>query len=126
MGRQAALDVGGFLAHRRPAAHGLRLGVLTSATRRWASAIPGAVLFLHRLSRILYGSASCWPTHTATITPRTARTRHHLLHRLLFEGAVGDNFLRDLADLRYFAIPRKYQYRALVWGIIAVIVLRAS
>jgi tellurite resistance protein TerC len=24
----------------------------------------------------------------------------------------------------YFAIPRKYQYRALVWGIIAVIVLR--
>ena len=24
----------------------------------------------------------------------------------------------------YFAIPRKYQYRALVWGIIGVIVLR--
>jgi tellurite resistance protein TerC len=24
----------------------------------------------------------------------------------------------------FFAIPRKYQYRALVWGIIAVIVLR--
>ena len=26
----------------------------------------------------------------------------------------------------YFAIPRMYQYRALLWGIIAVIVLRAS
>jgi tellurite resistance protein TerC len=24
----------------------------------------------------------------------------------------------------YFAIPRKYQYRALVWGIVAVLVLR--
>ncbi len=24
----------------------------------------------------------------------------------------------------YFAIPRAYQYRALVWGIIAVLVLR--
>jgi hypothetical protein len=55
------------------------------------------------------------------------RSGDEVLHRLLHrKGAVDRQRLRDQPDLHLFCDSPKYQYRALLWGIIAVIVLRGA
>ncbi len=51
---------------------------------------------------------------------------HRLSYTVLFhrKSLSIDNVFVISLIFGFFAIPRKYQYRALVWGILAVIVLR--
>jgi tellurite resistance protein TerC len=75
---------------------------------------------------ILYGVAIWWAYEAEVIT--TSDGVHAgiaYFTGFFIEKALSvDNVFVISLIFTYFAIPRKYQYRALVWGIIAVIVLR--
>jgi len=75
---------------------------------------------------ILYGGAIWWAYEAGHITTEDG-THAGLTYFTGFfiEKALSiDNVFVISLIFGFFAIPRKYQYRALVWGIIAVIVLR--
>ena len=75
---------------------------------------------------ILYGGAIWWAYDAGHITTEDG-THAGLTYFTGFfiEKALSiDNVFVISLIFGFFAIPRKYQYRALVWGIIAVIVLR--
>jgi tellurite resistance protein TerC len=75
---------------------------------------------------ILYGGAIWWAYeagHIATADGTHAGMTYFT--GFFIEKALSiDNVFVISLIFTFFAIPRKYQYRALVWGIIAVIVLR--
>ncbi|MCX8134984.1 MAG: TerC family protein [Roseococcus sp.] len=75
---------------------------------------------------IVYGGAIWWAYEAGHIT--TSDGTHAgitYFTGFFIEKALSiDNVFVISLIFTYFAIPRKYQYRALVWGIIAVIVLR--
>ncbi|MGG5810210.1 TerC family protein [Falsiroseomonas sp. CW058] len=75
---------------------------------------------------ILYGGAIWWAYEAGLIT--TADDTHAgitYFTGFFIEKALSiDNVFVISLIFTFFAIPRKYQYRALVWGIVAVIVLR--
>ncbi len=75
---------------------------------------------------MLYGGAIWWAYDAGHIT--TSDGTHAgitYFTGFFIEKALSiDNVFVISLIFGYFAIPRKYQYRALVWGIIAVIVLR--
>ena len=75
---------------------------------------------------MLYGGAIWWAYENGHIT--TSDGTHAgitYFTGFFIEKALSiDNVFVISLIFGYFAIPRKYQYRALVWGIIAVIVLR--
>jgi tellurite resistance protein TerC len=75
---------------------------------------------------ILYGSAIWWAYeagHIATSDGTHAGLTYFT--GFFIEKALSiDNVFVISLIFTFFAIPRKYQYRALVWGIVAVIVLR--
>ena len=75
---------------------------------------------------ILYGGAIWWAYDAGYIT--TSDGTHAgitYFTGFFIEKALSiDNVFVISLIFGFFAIPRKYQYRALVWGIIAVIVLR--
>ena len=75
---------------------------------------------------ILYGGAIWWAYESGYIT--TSDGTHAgitYFTGFFIEKALSiDNVFVISLIFGFFAIPRKYQYRALVWGIIAVIVLR--
>ncbi|WP_439551842.1 TerC family protein [Falsiroseomonas sp.] len=75
---------------------------------------------------MLYGGAIWWAYEAGHITTEDG-THAGLTYFTGFfiEKALSiDNVFVISLIFGFFAIPRKYQYRALVWGIIAVIVLR--
>eukprot|EP01031_Cornospumella_fuschlensis_P000089 gene89-108_t len=75
---------------------------------------------------MLYGAVIWWAYNAGHIT--TSDGTHAgitFFTGYFIEKALSiDNVFVISLIFGYFAIPRKYQYRALVWGIIAVIVLR--
>jgi tellurite resistance protein TerC len=75
---------------------------------------------------ILYGVAIWWAYEAEIIT--TSDGVHagiaYFTGYFIEKALSVDNVFVISLIFTYFAIPRKYQYRALVWGIIAVIVLR--
>lgn len=75
---------------------------------------------------ILYGGGIWWAYEAGIIT--TSDGRHagmSFFTGFFIEKALSiDNVFVISLIFSYFAIPRKYQYRALLWGIIAVIILR--
>ena len=75
---------------------------------------------------MLYGGAIWWAYDTGLITTEDGEHAGLAYFTGFFiEKALSiDNVFVISLIFGYFAIPRKYQYRALVWGIIAVIVLR--
>ncbi len=74
----------------------------------------------------LYGTAVWWAYNAGVIT--TSDGTHAgvtFFTGFFIEKALSiDNVFVISLIFGFFAIPRKYQYRALVWGILAVIVLR--
>ncbi len=74
----------------------------------------------------VYGAAVWWAYETGTL--KTADGVHAgiaFFTGFFIEKALSiDNVFVISLIFGFFAIPRKYQYRALVWGILAVIVLR--
>jgi tellurite resistance protein TerC len=75
---------------------------------------------------MLYGGAIWWAYEAGAITTSDG-THAGLTYFTGFfiEKALSiDNVFVISLIFTFFAIPRRYQYRALVWGIIAVIVLR--
>jgi tellurite resistance protein TerC len=74
----------------------------------------------------LYGAAVWWAYSTGAL--KTADGVHAgiaFFTGFFIEKALSiDNVFVISLIFGFFAIPRKYQYRALVWGILAVIVLR--
>jgi tellurite resistance protein TerC len=75
---------------------------------------------------ILYGGAIWWAHEAGHIaTEDDSHAGITYFTGFFIEKALSiDNVFVISLIFGYFAIPRKYQYRALVWGIIAVIVLR--
>jgi len=75
---------------------------------------------------MLYGAAIWWAYDNGTITTEDGSHAGITYFTGFFiEKALSiDNVFVISLIFGFFAIPRKYQYRALVWGIIAVIVLR--
>jgi tellurite resistance protein TerC len=76
---------------------------------------------------VLYSAAtSGGPGRTGRWSPVTGPTRWpRYFQGYIIEKVLSiDNVFVISLIFGYFAIPRKYQYRALVWGIIGVIVLR--
>jgi tellurite resistance protein TerC len=75
---------------------------------------------------VVYGGAIWWAYDAGVIT--TSDGTHagmSYFTGFFIEKALSiDNVFVISLIFGYFAIPRKYQYRALVWGIIAVIILR--
>jgi tellurite resistance protein TerC len=75
---------------------------------------------------ISYGGYIWWAYSNGTLTtsdgvnPVAAYFQGYIIEKVL---SIDNVFVISLI-FGYFAIPRKYQYRALVWGIVAVIVLR--
>ncbi|MBL9051344.1 MAG: TerC family protein [Tabrizicola sp.] len=75
---------------------------------------------------ILFGGYIWWSWSTGTLVtsdgtnPVAAYFQGYIIEKVL---SIDNVFVISLI-FGYFAIPRKYQYRALVWGIIGVIVLR--
>jgi tellurite resistance protein TerC len=75
---------------------------------------------------IAYGGYIWWAYANGTLTtsdgvnPVAAYFQGYIIEKVL---SIDNVFVISLI-FGYFAIPRKYQYRALVWGIVAVIVLR--
>jgi tellurite resistance protein TerC len=75
---------------------------------------------------ILYGGVIWWAYEADMITTSDGvHAGMAYFTGFFIEKALSvDNVFVISLIFGYFAIPRKYQYRALVWGIIAVIVLR--
>jgi tellurite resistance protein TerC len=75
---------------------------------------------------IIYGSAIWWAYSTGNLTTEDGTHAGVTFFTGFFiEKALSiDNVFVISLIFAFFAIPRKYQYRALVWGILAVIVLR--
>lgn len=75
---------------------------------------------------ILYGGAIWWAYAAGHIitTDGTHAGMAYFTGFFIEKALSIDNVFVISLIFSYFAIPRKYQYRALVWGIIAVIVLR--
>ncbi|MCS6891813.1 MAG: TerC family protein [Rhodovarius sp.] len=75
---------------------------------------------------VVYGAAIWWGYEAGYITTEDGLHAGVTYFTGFFiEKALSiDNVFVISLIFGYFAIPRKYQYRALVWGIIAVIVLR--
>jgi tellurite resistance protein TerC len=75
---------------------------------------------------ILYGGAIWWAYEAGHIvtTDGTHAGMAYFTGFFIEKALSIDNVFVISLIFSYFAIPRKYQYRALVWGIIAVIVLR--
>ncbi len=75
---------------------------------------------------VVYGAAIWWAYNAGVIT--TSDGTHAgvtFFTGYFIEKALSiDNVFVISLIFGFFAIPRKYQYRALVWGILAVIVLR--
>ena len=75
---------------------------------------------------IIYGAGIWWAYEAGVIT--TSDQTHAgitFFTGYFIEKALSiDNVFVISLIFGFFAIPRKYQYRALVWGILAVIVLR--
>ncbi len=75
---------------------------------------------------ILYGGYIWWAWSNGTLVtsdgtnPVASYFQGYLIEKVL---SIDNVFVISLI-FTFFAIPRKYQYRALVWGIIGVIVLR--
>ncbi|OYW60157.1 MAG: hypothetical protein B7Z31_04625 [Rhodobacterales bacterium 12-65-15] len=75
---------------------------------------------------IAFGGYIWWASSTDTLVtsddtnPVAAYFQGYIIEKVL---SIDNVFVISLI-FGYFAIPRKYQYRALVWGIIGVIVLR--
>jgi tellurite resistance protein TerC len=75
---------------------------------------------------IAYGGYIWWAHANGTLTtidgvdPVAAYFQGYIIEKVL---SIDNVFVISLI-FGYFAIPRKYQYRALVWGIVAVIILR--
>jgi tellurite resistance protein TerC len=75
---------------------------------------------------IAYGGYIWWAHASGTLTtidgvdPVAAYFQGYIIEKVL---SIDNVFVISLI-FGYFAIPRKYQYRALVWGIVAVIILR--
>jgi tellurite resistance protein TerC len=75
---------------------------------------------------IAYGGYIWWSWSTGTLVtsdgtnPVAAYFQGYLIEKVL---SIDNVFVISLI-FSFFAIPRKYQYRALLWGIIGVIVLR--
>jgi tellurite resistance protein TerC len=74
----------------------------------------------------LYGAGVWWAYETGTIkTSDGVHAGIAFFTGFFIEKALSiDNVFVISLIFGFFAIPRKYQYRALVWGIIAVIILR--
>jgi len=75
---------------------------------------------------ILYGGGIWWAYEAGHIvtTDGTHAGMAYFTGFFIEKALSIDNVFVISLIFSYFAIPRKYQYRALVWGIIAVIVLR--
>ncbi|MFP5478121.1 MAG: TerC family protein [Alphaproteobacteria bacterium] len=75
---------------------------------------------------ILFGGYIWWAWSTGTLVtsdgsnPVASYFQGYIIEKVL---SIDNVFVISLI-FGYFAIPRKYQYRALVWGIIGVIILR--
>jgi len=75
---------------------------------------------------VLYGGYIWWAWSNGTLVtsdgtnPVASYFQGYIIEKVL---SIDNVFVISLI-FTYFAIPRKYQYRALVWGIVGVIVLR--
>ena len=102
------------------------LGVLNKTDKELGIAESLRLSAFYICIAMLYGGAIWWAYEAGHIT--TADGTHAGLTYFtgfFIEKALSiDNVFVISLIFTFFAIPRKYQYRALVWGIIAVIVLR--
>ena len=102
------------------------LGVLNKTDKELGIAESLRLSAFYIAIAMLYGGGIWWAYEAGQIT--TADGTHAGLTYFtgfFIEKALSiDNVFVISLIFTFFAIPRKYQYRALVWGIIAVIVLR--
>jgi tellurite resistance protein TerC len=102
------------------------LGVLNKTDKELGIAESLKLSAFYITIAMLYGGAIWWAYEAGQITTSDG-THAGLTYFTGFfiEKALSiDNVFVISLIFGFFAIPRKYQYRALVWGIIAVIVLR--
>ncbi len=102
------------------------LGVLNKTDKELGIAESLRLSAFYICIAMLYGGAIWWAYEGGHITTSDG-THAGLTYFTGFfiEKALSiDNVFVISLIFTFFAIPRKYQYRALVWGIIAVIVLR--
>ena len=102
------------------------LGVLNKTDKELGIAESLRLSAFYIAIAMLYGGGIWWAYEAGQIT--TADGTHAGLTYFtgfFIEKALSiDNVFVISLIFTFFAIPRKYQYRALVWGIVAVIVLR--
>ena len=102
------------------------LGVLNKTDKELGIAESLKLSAFYITIAMLYGGAIWWAYEAGQITTSDG-THAGLTYFTGFfiEKALSiDNVFVISLIFTFFSIPRKYQYRALVWGIIAVIVLR--
>ncbi len=102
------------------------LGVLNKTDREMGIAESLWLSVFYISFAILYGAVIWWAYENGQIsTSDGTHAGMSYFTGFFIEKALSiDNVFVISLIFGYFAIPRKYQYRALVWGIIAVIVLR--
>jgi tellurite resistance protein TerC len=102
------------------------LGVLNKTDKELGVAESLRLSVFYIFIAILFGGYIWWSWSSGTLVtsdgsnPVAAYFQGYLIEKVL---SIDNVFVISLI-FGYFAIPRKYQYRALLWGIIAVIVLR--
>jgi tellurite resistance protein TerC len=102
------------------------LGVLNKTDKELGVAESLKLSVFYIFIAILFGGYIWWSWSSGTLVtsdgsnPVAAYFQGYLIEKVL---SIDNVFVISLI-FGYFAIPRKYQYRALLWGIIAVIVLR--
>ena len=102
------------------------LGVLNKKDKELGIAESLWLSLFYFVIAVAYGGAVWWAFETGNLT--TSDGTHagiaYFTGYFLEKALSVDNVFVISQIFGYFAIPRMYQYRALVWGIIAVIVLR--
>jgi tellurite resistance protein TerC len=102
------------------------LGVLNRGSREIGVAESLKLSAFYIMIAILFGGYIWWAWANGTLVtsdgtnPVAAYFQGYIIEKVL---SIDNVFVISLI-FGYFAIPREYQYRALVWGIIGVIILR--
>jgi tellurite resistance protein TerC len=102
------------------------LGVLNKGDHELGIAESLRLSAFYILIAIAFGGYIWWSWSTGTLVtsdgsnPVASYFQGYIIEKVL---SIDNVFVISLI-FGYFAIPRKYQYRALVWGIIGVIILR--
>lgn len=119
------MDVAGLSGRRHPADGSRPWRAEQGRPGTWRRRKPAAFRLYIGIA-ILFGGYIWWAWANGTLVttdgtnPVASYFQGYIIEKVL---SIDNVFVISLI-FGYFAIPRKYQYRALVWGIIGVILLR--